>query len=150
MSTTTPIRTMFNSRIEPRRVVLAAVLALVSALSLSFATAPGADASVNRFYNICVQTGTAAGAGTDSNVEVRIGGTKASTGWLVLDDSRDNFENGTNECFGMWSTDVGSVTSVTVWTDGNRNWFLSYIAVNGQIAGFNNWVPIGSTHIWAA
>jgi hypothetical protein len=150
MSTTISLNRMLNRRVQPRRAVLAAVLALVSALSLCFAMAPGANASVNKFYNICVQTGTAAGAGTDSNVEVRIAGTKASTGWIVLDDSRNNFENGTNECFDIWSTDVGSVTSVTVWTDGDRNWFLSFIAVNGQIAGFHNWVPIGSTHIWAA
>jgi len=150
MPVTTPLRRMFNRRSEARRAALATALALVSALTLSFAMAPAANASPNRFYNICVQTGTAAGAGTDSNVEVRIGGTQAATGWIVLDDSRDNFENGTNECFGVWSTDVGSITSVTVWTDGNRNWFLSYISVNGQIAGFNNWVPIGSTHIWAA
>jgi hypothetical protein len=150
MSTTTPLNRMLNRRGEPRRVVLAAVLALVSALSVSFALAPGANASAARFYNICVQTGTVSGAGTDSNVAVSINGTKGTTGFITLDDTRDNFENGTYECFPTWSTDVGSVTSVTVWTDGNRNWFLSYINVNGQTAPFNNWVPSGSTHIWAA
>lgn len=149
MSTTTPNRHMRNSRTEPRRVMLAAVLALVSALSLSFAMASTANAST-RLYNVCVQTGTASGAGTDSNVEIRIGGTRAATGWFVLDDARDNFESGTNECFPIWTIDVGSVTSVTVWTDGDRNWFLNTITVNGQIAGFYNWVPQGSTHIWAA
>jgi len=148
MSTTTPLH-LLSRRTEPRRAVLAAVLALVAALSGAFAMAPDANAAAKK-YNICVKTGWVKNAGTDSDVKVIIGGVAAQpTSLITLDDGNDNFETGQRDCFSVKSNDVGRVTSVTVWTNGNRNWYLEYIEVNGTKAALNDWVHSGYTHIWA-
>jgi uncharacterized protein YfaQ (DUF2300 family) len=144
MTPNTVNHSTLSKRMQLRRILLVTVLALISALSLTFAITSTADAA-SKHYSICAKTADIWLAGTDSDVEVKLTGTAGSTTWLVLDDSKDNFERGTTDCFGIWSTDVGTLKTVTVWTSGSRNWFLSHIDVNNQVFPHNGWVNSGST-----
>jgi hypothetical protein len=127
-------------RVTPRRLLLATLLALTSALAVGFMVAPAAQAA-GRNYHICVTTGSAFGAGTDSNVEVQLSGILGTTGFMLLDDWRNNFEWNTTDCFDVFNIDVGRVRQVNVRSSGDGSWYLSKIKVNAQEpCPYFNWV----------
>jgi hypothetical protein len=134
------IQPNMSTRGAPRRMLLATVLAFASVLSVTFANAPAAQAA-GKNYHICVTTGSAFGAGTDSNVEVQLAGPLGTTGFMLLDDWKNNFEWNTTDCFDVFGFDVGRVRTVTVKSSGDGSWYLSKIRVNDQLpCPYWNWV----------
>ena len=66
-------------------------------------------------YVVSVKTGDVRGAGTDSNVFLKIFGTKEDTGTLQLRQSEnawDKFERNRTDQFKLEATDIGKVSTV--------------------------------------
>jgi hypothetical protein len=85
-------------------------------------------------YNVNVKTSDLDGAGTDATVQVRLHGSKGTTGWLNLDSSRNDLERGAYETFSFNVGDIGSISSVDVWFDhggDSADWSLDYVTVTG-------------------
>jgi len=83
-------------------------------------------------YTISVATSDIDDAGTDSNVEVRLNGTTASSGYMALDSSIDNFERNTTDVFTRVLTDLGTLQSADVrftLGGGSPGWHLANIRV---------------------
>lgn len=125
--------------------LIAALCALLAGLAFSAAGAAQASAAPSKLYTVCVKTADEPNAGTDSDVMLEVRGTNGWTGFVTLDDSRDNFERNTTDCFSYFAHDVQTITSVRVWTNGNSNWKLSWVNVNGVTFGFNVWMHPGIT-----
>lgn len=83
-------------------------------------------------YTISVMTSDIDDAGTDSKVEVRLNGTAASSGYMVLDSSIDNFERKTTDVFSRVLTDLGTLQSADLrftLGGGSPGWHLANIKV---------------------
>ncbi len=103
-------------------------------------------------YTIRTYTGDVENAGTDSTIEVKLRGTKGTSGWLNLDNSEDNFERGDLDIFNMTLSDLGAIKSVDVkFTVGGKKsgWYLDKVTVagNGTARTFPhyNWFILNST-----
>jgi hypothetical protein len=83
---------------------IAALCGLPAVIAIAaVGTSPALAAS--KWYTICTHTSNVTDAGTDSNVEVRLWGTQASSTKVDLDNSDDNFERGRWDCFGLIFSD---------------------------------------------
>ena len=105
-----------------------AILFLVCFLMSITITAVSASAD----YQIGVKTGTAKDAGTDSNVYITLVGTQGTSGEILLDDYRNNFENGQLEYFDEVTGNLGKIHTIKIRTDhteDNPDWQLAYITV---------------------
>ena len=85
-------------------------------------------------YRVKVHTADELNAGTDAKVFITITGVSgASTGWLRLTDSRDNFERNRTEHFMLRNApNVGPIATVTVMQDGTgmgASWKLGSVEV---------------------
>lgn len=113
-------------------------------------------AAVN--YTVRVQTGDVESAGTDSDVWVRLNGTRGTSHLLYLDNSADNFERNKTDTFAFTLADLGRITSVDVRFErsgDNPGWYLNKITVTaaGQTGVFPHygWITWDSTkHLAAA
>jgi hypothetical protein len=103
---------------------------------------------------VTVVTGTVSGAGTDSNINLVIGGTQASAGDHRLNGyvSGDAFENGDTDHLTLRGVvDPGEITWITVRSDDRHagsDWFLSSITVTAPnrepaVFGCNCWIKAG-------
>ncbi|KAF5837533.1 hypothetical protein DUNSADRAFT_4226 [Dunaliella salina] len=99
-------------------------------------------------YKVEVHTGDVRGAGTDSNVEACVFGTKGDTGMQVLANSRNNFERNKTDVFFFKAPDIGTMTDCRVVSDGSglgADWFLDDVLVTNTTFGtstrfpYNNW-----------
>jgi hypothetical protein len=128
---------------------LAALCGLLTAIAITtVGTAPALAAS--KGYTICTHTSNITDAGTDSNVEVRLWGTKASSTKVNLDNSYDNFERAQWDCFGFTFSDLGTIHTLSLDVDCNKCWRLDQITVNGVTFPWYNWVPAGTQHLYPA
>uniref|UniRef100_A0A7S3VHN2 PLAT domain-containing protein n=1 Tax=Dunaliella tertiolecta TaxID=3047 RepID=A0A7S3VHN2_DUNTE len=107
-------------------------------------------------YKVEVHTGDVRGAGTDSNVEMCVFGTKGDTGMHVLANSRNNFERNKEDVFFFKAPDIGMMTDCRVVSDGSgigSDWFLDDVVVTNTTFGtstrfpYNNWFD--SSNGWA-
>ncbi|XP_071954737.1 lipoxygenase homology domain-containing protein 1-like [Antedon mediterranea] len=84
-------------------------------------------------YEITVLTGEVSGAGTDSNVFVRLYGKDgAKTEEYKLRNRTDNFEKGNTDKFKIEAEDVGPLTKIRIGHDGVgmfSGWFLNRVIV---------------------
>jgi len=86
-------------------------------------------------YCIKVKTGLEKGAGTDANVHVILVGDKGNSPKLELKNSLTNtnkFERGCLDIFNMDSTDVGTISKLTIGHDNSgfgASWFLDCVEV---------------------
>jgi len=143
-STHAPTRFLNARNVRPR--LIAALCALLAGLAISAAGAAQASAAPYKWYDVCVQTANESNAGTDSDVQLEVRGTNGYTGFVTLDTAwYDDFETGSYHCYGYYAHDVQTIQSVRVWTNGDHNWKLSYVRVNGVPFGFNIWMPLGIT-----
>jgi PLAT/LH2 domain len=139
-----PTRFLNTQNMRPR--LTAALCALLAGLAISAAGAAQASAAPYKWYNVCVKTADEPWAGTDSDVQLEVRGTNGYTGFVTLDHvGYDDFETGSLDCFGYYAHDVQTIQSVRVWTNGDQNWKLAYVRVNGVPFGFNIWMPAGIT-----
>ncbi|KAJ9448212.1 hypothetical protein DIPPA_02281 [Diplonema papillatum] len=101
-------------------------------------------------YSVTVKTGTRSGAGTDSNIRLTVVGSLGVATRAVLLNPRlsgNAFENGDTDSLEFDGRDVGSISSLTVESDGKyfwADWYLDYIEVNGERATFNRWIEEGT------
>jgi hypothetical protein len=96
-------------------------------ISVNSVAGPGATS-----YKIIVQTGSVKGAGTDANVYLTIEGTSGKVEHEHLENSKENFERGRIDSFGVKSLDLGDLQKVTVSHDGSgvgSAWFLDKIYI---------------------
>lgn len=83
-------------------------------------------------YRIEVTTTDLQDAGTDGTVEVRLNGSLASTGFMILDSSADDFERNTTRAYDRTVTDLGTLQSVDVHfisSGDSPDWHLAHIRV---------------------
>lgn len=83
-------------------------------------------------YQIAVRTGTASGAGTDANVYITIKGEQGEFGEILLDNDRDNFENGSYDVFTVTLPDLGGLTQIDIRHDNsgkNPGWYLDNVEI---------------------
>jgi hypothetical protein len=104
-----------------------------TATASSSAIGPAAAVS----YTVCGTTSNLAGAGTDSQVEVKLIGRTLSSPFIQLDNpSRDDFEIGHTDCFpGIVLADLGPLRFLHVRftrlsDDANHEWHLSHFTVS--------------------
>jgi hypothetical protein len=109
-------------------------------------------------YRVYVHTSDLDGAGTDATVQVRIYGSTGTTGWLNLDDSRNNFERNDYDSFSFTLSNIGTIQKIDLWYDHGGSdpaWSLDYVSViGGGSSGFfpyYNWLThAGTTTLNAA
>jgi hypothetical protein len=135
-----------------RRRVVAGFCALLASLAISAAGAAHASAAPYTPYYACFHTSGDTFAGTDSTVKLEVRGTNGYTGFFELDTPGwDDFETNQTDCFSFVSHDVGTITSVRVWTSGNKSWKLDWVYVSsetdaaGEWFSFYIWMPYGTT-----
>lgn len=110
-----------------------ALMGFAGTASARPAGAPAPQAAVS--YTISVTTSDVEDAGTDGTVELRLNGSLASSGFMVLDSSIDNFERNTTDSFArvlpdlgrMWSADLRFTSS-----GGSPGWHLAHITVTAS------------------
>ena len=132
---------------------------IVGTLAIALACVPVALADDDPVsYRVLVTTGTLDGAGTNSDVYIRMKGEKGSSGDHLLSagGGRDPFENGDEDAFDIECADLGKLKSIHIRTRarGRRpNWLLIRVVVigpNNVETAFvaNRWVgPQTSTSI---
>jgi lipoxygenase homology domain-containing protein 1 len=98
-------------------------------------------------YRVVVQTGTASGAGTDADVYMTMYGADAVSREILLDNDRDNFENGQTDTFRLETRDLGDLTAVRVRHDNSGSgpgWFLDNVRVARENPPIQEWTfPCG-------
>jgi hypothetical protein len=90
----------------------------------------GARAALD--YTIRTTTTDLLDAGTDANVEIRLNGTLASSGFVALDNDSENFERGRVDSFTRRLADLGTIRSADIWFDragSSPHWHLSHVTV---------------------
>lgn len=86
-------------------------------------------------YRIIVDTGDMDGAGTDANVFLTIFGSNGSSDERQLDNSQDNFEQGSSDNFDLETLDLGDLIRLRVRRDNSGprpGWFLKRIVVRNE------------------
>ena len=93
-------------------------------------------------WKITVKTGTYTwwdllklrfyGPGTDSNVYIKLTGTKGATEWIDLDTREDDFECGETNVF-YFDAFIGDFTTAQMWCGGDR-WKCQWVNVE-QLTG---------------
>jgi hypothetical protein len=106
-------------------------------------------------YQIDVYTGDVLGAGTDSNVKIRLYGTKGDSSWLSLSSSMthsDKFERNNIDEFLVEVPFLGAIKRCTICHDGwglGAGWHLERITVQNLVDGgefefpANRWLDAG-------
>ena len=94
-------------------------------------------------YRITLHTGDRNNAGTDSDVYLRIYGTKGVTPEFYLDNTEDNYERNKYDRFDRLANDVGTLKTVCVRFDrlsgGSAGWYLDWVTVNGAFFQYYRW-----------
>jgi hypothetical protein len=83
-------------------------------------------------YRIMVITGNVRGAGTDADVFITIVGEKGKVDRELLSNNKDNFERGRVDNFGVQTTDLGELKSITIGHNGRgfgSAWFLDKVFI---------------------
>ncbi|MDQ1644561.1 MAG: lipoxygenase y protein 1 [Cryptosporangiaceae bacterium] len=145
------------------RLAAAAVVAtgaLVAVPSAAFAQTTHATAAhaavvsprAAQAYTVNVHTSNLDGAGTDATVEVRIHGSKGTSGWLNLDNASDNFERNDYDSFTFYLTDLGTLDYTELYfNDGgdDSDWSLDYVSVSSATGyafyPYYNWLRNAGT-----
>jgi len=84
-------------------------------------------------YQVNVHTSDLKGAGTDSDVYIRLHGPKGSTGELQLPGSSSSFERGKMDSFTLAATDVGNVDKMYIrQSKSGSSWHLDMVEVFSQ------------------
>jgi hypothetical protein len=68
-------------------------------------------------YEIIVETGDTANAGTDANVRIKIFGSLAESDDLLLDEDGDEFERGNRDKFTLSIPELGEIKEIRLWHD---------------------------------
>lgn len=110
--------------------------------------------AVGRNYHVGVHTGNRDGAGTDSNVFLRLYGTNGVSPEVQLDDLRDNFERDDLDQFDFRFADLGTLTKACVRFDRLSGdwaaWYLDWVEVNGVFFQYYRWFDSDGTVCRAA
>lgn len=92
-------------------------------------------------YNVTVKIGNRENAGTDSNIEIKLTGSKGSSIFLLLNSAADDFER--NSCRTHQLSvdkDLGELKNITFRSDGSgshSDLFVDYITVTDPASGKN-------------
>jgi hypothetical protein len=104
------------------------------------ATVPPA---VGKDYDVTVHTGNRSGAGTDSNVYLRLYGTNGVSPEVQLDNDDDNFERNKLDTFEFRFADLGTLTRACIRFDrlsgDSAEWYLDWVEVNGEFFEYYRW-----------
>jgi hypothetical protein len=93
------------------------------------AAADMAPAAVRKYW-VTVKTGNLNKADTDANIYVRLRGPLGSSGYLPLNDEKDNFERNAKETFGPFVLhEVGPVRSISLRKNNGDSWYAEYVTV---------------------
>ena len=99
--------------------------------------------AVGKTYNVTVHTGNRSGAGTDSNVYLRLYGTHGVSPEVQLDNAVDNFERNQLDEFQFRLTDLGTRTKACVRFDrlggDDAEWYADWVDVTGEFFQFYRW-----------
>lgn len=87
-------------------------------------------------FVVDIYTGEQSCGGTDSNVFITILGENGETKETELNDSKNNFEQGSKDTFWISSENsIGVVTGVKIRKNGRDDWFLDKVVVTDNISG---------------
>lgn len=114
------------------------------------------DPSQSSLYRVTVKTGTPTGAGTDSNITLRLAGTKGESGSVVINPSFSGnaFESGsTDTAIVDFGKNIGELKNLYLQSDckwAGSDWFVESIAIEpicngeaqpgGQTFVMNQWI----------
>ncbi len=109
-------------------------------------------------YTVKVKTGDVESAGTDGYVWANLRGTGGTSGWLRLDNSRDNFERGQLDTFSFTLSDLGRITSIDISFEksgDSSDWYLDKVTVvddsESRVFPYYGWIAgVSRIHIPAA
>jgi hypothetical protein len=128
---------------------LAACIVAMAAMSGVAQAAPSAQAQSAHAargalnYHITFHTADRSNSGTDGDIYLKLYGTQATSPWLYLDDSSDNWERNKYDVFDRYLTDVGTITRACVYFDdhggNNSDWYLDWVTVNGKFFQYYRW-----------
>lgn len=87
-------------------------------------------------------------AGTDAKVSVHLYGATADAGPFMLDNPKNNFEQGATDTFNIDTpADLGTLKRLKIWTDGagfGSAWHLDTVVVTCKADGRKYWFYCGS------
>jgi hypothetical protein len=114
-----------------------------STASLAPPNQTGLPPAVGKNYHVTVHTGNRSGAGTDSNVFLRLYGTTGVSPEVQLDNQEDNFERNKWDQFDFRFADLGTLTKACVRFDrlsgDSAAWYLDWVEVNGEFFQYYRW-----------
>lgn len=105
----------------------------------------------NTTYTVTIKTADETGAGTDSNIDLVIGGSWGQTASTRLNTliSGNAFETGDSDVFTFVAKNVGEINSVKITSDGlyaGSSWKMQSITIKNEKTGktytktYNNWI----------
>lgn len=88
---------------------------------------------VSFVYKVTVKTGDKFGAGTDSNIYLRMIGALGSTDEIMIETSKNELERGTIDHYNIVSDDVGALQKIIIRHDNSGfapGWYLDWISIS--------------------
>ncbi|QDU79816.1 PLAT/LH2 domain protein [Polystyrenella longa] len=128
----------------PNHVLTVALTLAISAVCISDIALAGAS------YVVTINTSDQSGAGTDSNICLKLYGTRGHTDLIKINRLLDGnaFESGDRDTFVFTASDVGSIIKIEVKSDGSgigSDWHLKEISVRYHSRAANEALKKSST-----